>query len=108
LHCSTTIAMPQIELCDTGDTDLRAPEFPSIHARLARDIIEHKADLGPAAQAASDEALLARADDIVWLLITSIARADAIGDQRFPDRYRWLMKIYEDLLHGRDGKPLDG
>jgi hypothetical protein len=60
------------------------------------------------AQAASDEALLARTDGIVWLPITRIACAGATGDQRFLDRYRWFMEIYEDLLHSRDDKPLDG
>jgi hypothetical protein len=38
--------------------DLNSPEFAPIKSQLARAFIEHKADLGPAAAAASDQAVV--------------------------------------------------
>jgi hypothetical protein len=66
----TTIeaAMPELP-------DLNSPEFAPIKARFARAYLEHKADLGVAD--ASDEAVLARVDEITASLFALSVRGVA-------------------------------
>jgi hypothetical protein len=74
----TTIeaAMPELP-------DLNSPEFAPIKARFARAYLEHKADLG--VPNASDEAVLARVDDITAILFASSVRAWRTDDQRWKE-----------------------
>ena len=60
--------------------NLNSPEFAPIKGQLARAFIEHKADLGPAAAAASDQAVVDQVDDISALLLRGLATAMAQGN----------------------------
>ena len=86
--------------------DLNSPEFAPIKARLARAYLEHKADLG--VPDATDEAVLARVDEITAILFASSVRAWRADDQRWKERYRWFFEAIAELHDAEPGKPLDG
>jgi hypothetical protein len=96
---SIEAAMPELP-------DLNAPEFAPIKARFARAYLEHKADLG--VPDATDEAVLARVDEITAILFASSVRAWRTDDQRWKERYGWFAAIMSELLDNVPGKPLDG
>jgi hypothetical protein len=96
---SIEAAMPELP-------DLNAPEFAPIKARFARDYLEHKADLG--VPNASDEAVLARVDEITATLFASSVRPWRTDDQRWKEHYGWFAAIMSELLDDEPGKPLDG
>jgi hypothetical protein len=100
-RCLTTIeaAMPELP-------DLNAPKFAPIKARFARAYLEHKADLG--VPDASDEAVLARVDDITAILFASSVQAWRTDDPRWKERYGWFAAIMSELLDELPGKALDG
>jgi hypothetical protein len=86
--------------------DLNSPEFAPIKARLARAYLSHKDDLG--VPNASDEAVLARVDEITAILFAASVRAWRGDNQRWKERYRWFAAIVSELLDDEPGKPLDG
>jgi hypothetical protein len=92
----------------TDVSDLNSPEFAQVRAQLARAFIEHKADLGPAAAAASDQAILDRVDDIMAVMLCSVAKAMVRRDAAWLARYSWFVDLIEALVEGSKGKPLDG
>ena len=86
--------------------DLNSPEFAPISARLAGAYLSHKDDLG--VPNASDEAVLARVDEITLLLFAASVRAWRGDNQRWKERYRWFAEIVSELLDDKPDKPLDG
>ena len=76
--------------------DLNSPEFAPIKARLARAYLEHKADLG--VPDATDEAVLARVDEITAIFFASSGRAGRAHDQRWKERYGWFAAIMSELI----------
>jgi hypothetical protein len=86
--------------------DLNSPEFAAVKARLARAFLDHKGDLG--ALHASDEDIVARADEIAALLMGALARAMAQGNARWLAQYAWFTDLVNEMLDDRPGKPLDG
>ena len=84
------------------------PEFAGVRAQLALAFVEHEADLGPATEAASDQAILDRVDDIMALLLGGVANATAQRDEAWLSRYAWFVDLVEGIASGEVGKPLDG
>jgi hypothetical protein len=79
-----------------------------VRAQLALAFVEHEADLGPATEAASDQAILDRVDDIMALLLGGVAKATAQRDEAWLSRYAWFVDLVEGIASGEVGKPLDG
>jgi hypothetical protein len=79
--------------------------YPSIRAQLGNAFIEHKADLGPAAEAASDEAILDRVDALTALLMRAVTKAMAQRNETFLCRYSWFIDLMCETF--KPGKPLD-
>jgi hypothetical protein len=86
--------------------DLNAPEFAPIKARFARANLEHKADLG--VPNASDEAVLARVDDITALMLGALGRAMAERRHTWLRHYGWCTDPVIELLDDQPGKSLHG
>jgi hypothetical protein len=78
-----------------------------VRAQLARTFIEHKADLGPEAACASDQAILDRVDDITEVLVRGLATALTEGDADWFSRYAWFVNLVTAMLEEAAGKPLD-
>ena len=88
--------------------DLNSTEFAPIKGQLARAFIEHKADLGPAAAVASDQAVVDQVDDISALLLRGLATAMAQGNADWFSRYAWFVDLVIERLEDATDKPLDG
>ena len=88
--------------------DLNSPDLAPIKGQLARALIEHNADLGPAAAAASDQAVVDQVDDISELLLRGLATAMAQGNADWFSRYAWFVDLVSERLEDATGKPLDG
>ena len=78
-----------------------------LRAQLTRTIIEHKADLGPEAARASDQAILDRVDDINALLLRGLMMALAEDDADWFSRYSWFVDLVAAMLEDAAGKPPD-
>ena len=76
-------------------------------ARLAQIFIEHKADLGPEAARASDQAILDRVDDITKVLLRGLTTALTEGDADWFSRNAWFVDLVTAMLEDAVGKPLD-
>jgi hypothetical protein len=78
-----------------------------VRAHLAQTFIEHKADLGPEAALASDEAILDRVDDITEVLIRGLTTALTENDADWLTRYAWFVDLVTAMLEDAAGKPLE-
>ena len=87
--------------------DLNSPEFAPIKGQLGRAFIEHKADLGPAAAAASDQAVVDQVDDTSALLLRGLTTALAEGDADWLRRYAWFLDLVTAMLEDAAGRPPD-
>ena len=78
-----------------------------VRAQLAQTFIEHKADLGPEAALASDQAILDRVDDITEVLLRGLTTALTEGDADWLRRYAWFVDLVTAILEDAAGKPPD-
>ena len=78
-----------------------------MRAQVALAFVEHEADLGPATEAASAQAILDRVDDIMALLLGGVAKATAQLDEAWLSRYAWFVDLVEGMASGEPGKPRD-
>ena len=78
-----------------------------VRAQLAQIFIEHKADLGPEAARASDQAILDRVDDITEVLLRDLTTALTEGDADWLRRHAWFLDLVTAMLEDAAGKPLD-
>jgi hypothetical protein len=104
---STIIGKGAVIMAKTDVPDLNSPEFASLRSHLARAFITHKAELGPEAAASSDQAILDRTDDIMAVLLSGMARAQANRNVAWLRRYAWFVDLVEGLANDQPGKPLD-
>ena len=78
-----------------------------VRAQLTQTIIEHKADLGPEAARASDQAILDRVDDITALLLRGLTMALAEDDADWFSRYAWFVDLMTAMLEDAADEPPD-
>jgi len=78
-----------------------------VRPQLAQIFIEHKADLGPGAAGASDQAILDGVDDITEVLLRDLTTALTEGDADWLRRYAWFLDLVTAMLEDAVDKPLD-
>ena len=79
----------------------------NVRAQLAQTFVAHKADLGPEAACASDEAILERVDAITDVLLRGLTTALTEGDADWLSRHAWFLELVAGVLEDALGKPLD-
>jgi hypothetical protein len=80
-------------------------DFNAVRDELCRLLIARKADLGLSDRA--DTEIEARIDDIVLFLAARVGAAQITGDQRFMERFGWLIEAFQRLDEGDRTVPLD-
>jgi hypothetical protein len=78
-----------------------------VRVQLAQTFIEHKADLGPEAACASNQAILDRVDNITDVLLRGLTTALTEGDADWLRRHAWFLELIARMLEDAVGKPLD-
>ena len=85
---------------------MAATDHDAVQSELARLYIAKKRDLGMAGR--SDEEIAARTGDITLFLAARVGAAQATNDDRFLQRFRWLVAAFERLDKGERVVGLDG
>jgi hypothetical protein len=78
-----------------------------VRAQLAQTFIAHKADLGPEAACASDQAILEHVDAITDALLRGLTTALTEGDADWLSRHAWFLDFVAGMLEDALGKPLE-
>jgi hypothetical protein len=78
---------------------LDTAEIKAVRAELCRLFIARKADLGLAAR--DDAEIVARIDDITLHLAARVGAAQMAGDERFIERFAWVIEAFDRLDAGK-------
>jgi len=85
---------------------MAATEHDAVQAELARFFIARKAALGLGDRA--DSEIMEQADEIALYLAARIGMAQMTGDDRFLQRFGWLVRAFQRLDRGERVVGLDG
>ena len=78
-----------------------------VRAQLAQTFIAHKADLGPEAACASDQAILESVDAITDALLRGLTTALTEGDADWFSHHAWFLDLVARMLEDAVREPLD-